>query len=407
MSNCSTPNLSGPSPAVSSPGGGNEYLRGGLEFDSGKFRGYFQRHEFFSLTKLGPEREPVLLPEQFRQLMQVGSEGERMKKSSGTVYWFGVGSDALDETDLSGNLTNEYMFFGGKRIARRDSGNNISYYFEDHLGTSRVITNASGSPCYDADFYPFGGERTAYTNTCPQNYKFTGKERDTESGLDYFGARYYGSGMGRFTGPDPKMIAVRHLLNPQKLNKYVYVLNNPLAMIDPDGREEMTIVFRAFIPQSNVAYIGGGDNRNYSKQADARSRISVTMHIETDPAKNHGNPLMGKPDVHINTTHNNLTGGETPAVVVKTPTVTPSQDANGNVNLNIQMNVHSGDLPAATSIRSDMNIGVNEPGTLGWAHGTVSGSPAFEANFTPLGAVTTNLPIQFASSNALTFTYNC
>ena len=47
---------------------------------------------------------------------------------------------------------------------------------------------ATGATCYDADFYPFGGER-AYTNSCPQNYKFTGEERDAESGNDEFGAR--------------------------------------------------------------------------------------------------------------------------------------------------------------------------------------------------------------------------
>ncbi len=70
------------------------------------------------------------------------------------------------------------------------------------------------------------------------------------------------------------------------------------------------------------------------------------------------------------------------------------------------MNVHSGDLPAATSIRSDVNIGVNEAGTEGSVQGTVSGSPAFETNFTPQGGPTTNLPIQGASSNAATFTYD-
>ena len=56
--------------------------------------------------------------------------------------------------------------------------------------------------CYDADFYPFGGER-AYTNTCTQNYKFTGKERDSESNLDNFVARYDSSSIGRFMSPDP------------------------------------------------------------------------------------------------------------------------------------------------------------------------------------------------------------
>jgi RHS repeat-associated protein len=61
---------------------------------------------------------------------------------------------------------------------------------------------------------------------------FTGKERDTESGNDYFGARYYASSMGRFMSPDPMG---GHLEDPQTLNRYVYVRNNPLSLTDPTG----------------------------------------------------------------------------------------------------------------------------------------------------------------------------
>jgi RHS repeat-associated protein len=67
--------------------------------------------------------------------------------------------------------------------------------------------------------------------------RYTGKERDTESGLDYFGARYYGSSMGRWTSPDPSGLAYADPTNPQSLNLYSYVLNNPLAFTDPDGLE--------------------------------------------------------------------------------------------------------------------------------------------------------------------------
>src|SRR5206468_26653 len=95
----------------------------------------------------------------------------------------------------------EYAFFGGKRIARRDASNNISYYFADHLGTARVVTNSAGSILDDSDFYPFGGERPI-TSSSGNPYKFTGKERDIESGLDDFGARFYSSPLGRFVSAD-------------------------------------------------------------------------------------------------------------------------------------------------------------------------------------------------------------
>ena len=70
-----------------------------------------------------------------------------------------------------------------------------------------------------------------------QNYKFTGKERDNESGLDDFGARYNSSSMGRFMSPDPVMVSWRRMVNPQIWNAYSYAGNNPLRFVDPTGEE--------------------------------------------------------------------------------------------------------------------------------------------------------------------------
>jgi len=165
-------------------------------------------------------------------------DGRRVQKSNGTVYWYGATGDILDETDAAGNLTNEYVYFAGKRMARRDSGNNVYYYFEDHLGSSRVITQGNGTVCYDADYDPFGKE-VVVTNTCPQNYKFNGKERDAESNLDDFGARYYSSQFGRWTSADwsggPSTVPYAELVNPQSLNLYAYARNNPVTSADLDG----------------------------------------------------------------------------------------------------------------------------------------------------------------------------
>jgi RHS repeat-associated protein len=158
-------------------------------------------------------------------------DGKRVQKSSGTLYWYGTNPDPLLETNGSGTLTNEYIFFGGKRIARRDSSNNVIYYLSDHLGTSRIVTNSSGTVQDDSDFYPYGGERVV-SSTSGNHYKFTGKERDAESGLDNFGARYDSSQYGRFMTPDP---LGGHIEDPQTLNKYAYVRNNPLNLTDPTG----------------------------------------------------------------------------------------------------------------------------------------------------------------------------
>jgi RHS repeat-associated protein len=163
--------------------------------------------------------------------------GRRVEKSSGKLYWYGSGGEVLDETDLSGNLTSEYVFFGAKRIARRDSpSNNVFYYFSDHLGTSRkIVQSGQTSSCYEADFYPFGAERAPIANTCPQNYKFTGKERDGESGLDNFVARYDSSSLGRFISPDSPSYSNHN--NPQSWNLYAFALNNPVTFRDADGHK--------------------------------------------------------------------------------------------------------------------------------------------------------------------------
>lgn len=73
--------------------------------------------------------------------------------------------------------------------------------------------------------------------------RFTGKERDGESGLDFFGARYVSSAQGRFTSPDPISGTVLHILNPQRWNMYAYAVNNPLAYTDPDGRDAIAVKF--------------------------------------------------------------------------------------------------------------------------------------------------------------------
>jgi RHS repeat-associated protein len=116
----------------------------------------------------------------------------------------------------------------------------------DHLGSVRMVTDQSGNVVSRHDYLPFGEEITGSAGRGAQwgaaddvNQKFTGKERDAETGLDYFGARYYGSALGRFTSPDwsekPEPVPYADLSNPQSLNQYAYVLNNPLAHPDEDG----------------------------------------------------------------------------------------------------------------------------------------------------------------------------
>jgi RHS repeat-associated protein len=125
----------------------------------------------------------------------------------------------------------------------------IHWLVTDHLGTPRIILDQSGALANVSrhDYLPFGEELFAGTGsrTTTQGYtaidnvrqKFTEKERDGETGFDYFGARYYSSVHGRFTSVDPVALTVDRLYDPQKINLYAYCRNNPYAFIDPTGEK--------------------------------------------------------------------------------------------------------------------------------------------------------------------------
>jgi RHS repeat-associated protein len=164
--------------------------------------------------------------------------GRRVYKSSGKLYWYGAGNEILAETNGSGTPTAEYVYFGGLRVAMIPAGGNPIYYVADLLGSSRVLVQSNGTLCYDGDFTPYGGERS-YISTCPQDYKFEGKERDTESGNDDFGARYYLWRVGRWLSADwsavPVPVPYANLTNPQTLNLYSMVADDPETFADLDG----------------------------------------------------------------------------------------------------------------------------------------------------------------------------
>ncbi|HKV04947.1 MAG TPA: RHS repeat-associated core domain-containing protein [Candidatus Acidoferrales bacterium] len=208
-------------------------------------------------------------------------DGNRVQKSSGKIYWYGAGTEILDESDLSGNFTNEYVFFGGKRIAMRNvTTGTIYYYTEDMLGSSRtMVQDGQTSPCYDADFYPFGGERDI-TATCSQNYKFEGKERDTETGNDDFGARYYSSRLGRWLSADwsavPAPVPYANLTNPQTLNLYAMVSDNPETFADLDGHQDgtnpdLTTTKPPYSGRISIDVGGNGSSTDQDKQQQAQT----------------------------------------------------------------------------------------------------------------------------------------
>ena len=128
-----------------------------------------------------------------------------------------------------GNWTRLYVSgLGGKLVEYSDGG--TKFFVTNHLGTIAARMDLSGQLMETYRYLPYG-ERYAGTQT---THQYTGKERDAESGLDYFGARYYASAHGRWMGVDP---VLGDMGNPQRLNRYSYVGNDPIGTIDPDGTD--------------------------------------------------------------------------------------------------------------------------------------------------------------------------
>jgi|GEM_PF-2100389 len=108
------------------------------------------------------------------------------------------------------------------------------FYHSDHLGTVRLITNASGAVVSRHDYEPFGVEIAPVVETANNTHRFTGHERDKATGYDYMHYRSYGSNLGRFMKPDN---ISGNPLNPQSWNLYSYVRGNPVNFNDPTGHE--------------------------------------------------------------------------------------------------------------------------------------------------------------------------
>jgi len=155
-------------------------------------------------------------------------DGKRVKK---------IGLDPTGQPELTvfvydagGKLIGEYS-----SVVQTGSSAKTVYTTNDHLGSPRINTDATGQVISRHDYHPFGEEiaRTGYGSDNIRK-QFTSYERDGETGLDYAQARYFAHGYGRFSSPD-RLMAIGRASSPQTWNRYSYVGNNPLVFTDPTG----------------------------------------------------------------------------------------------------------------------------------------------------------------------------
>jgi len=193
------------------------------------------------------------------------ADGRRARKTVG-----GANTDFI--YDASGNViaerqgatwTRGYMYLGGQLLMQYDNiiGPAITFaVHKDHLGSTRLLTKVDKSLQECNDYYPYGELIPCGAPTTTSSHKFTGKERDAESNLDYFIARYYASGEGRFRSPDPGNAGAKSS-DPQSWNAYAYARNNPLLFIDPTGKNVVVCLGDNDKDQNTKSQLGSSGNK--------------------------------------------------------------------------------------------------------------------------------------------------
>ncbi|MFA5084294.1 MAG: RHS repeat-associated core domain-containing protein [Candidatus Paceibacterota bacterium] len=182
------------------------------------------------------------------------NNGERVKKvehkADGDEITYYIDDNFIRVVNSSGTFDTVYYLQDGQLIAREENGQKF-YYHPDHLGSTNIVTDESGNVVEKTEYAPFG----AVLEGGSGRFLFTGQESDKESGLMYYGARYYSPSLARFTQPDTE---IQDIYDPQSLNRYSYARNNPLKYKDDTGHWIHIVVGAAI-----GALIGAGSSIAY------------------------------------------------------------------------------------------------------------------------------------------------
>jgi len=180
------------------------------------------------------------------------------------------GLDNIGKIDFTYTETTFTDPESGEIITSLTAEREKSYYIKDHLGSIRQTISEGGSFLSAQDYYPYGKmipSRVMNSGEVNSKFKFTSKERDVETGLDYFGARYYNSSIGLWHSVDP--LAAKY----PGWSPYNYVLNKPLMAVDPDGRSAWDIV-KGFVnslkDNNTFGLTQARQNASYENSSDGR-----------------------------------------------------------------------------------------------------------------------------------------
>lgn len=168
-----------------------------------------------------------------RDGVTLGSWTDATPLTSGAYVSLRTDATSAQFDDIAVSDISKYYVSGGQRVAVRKNGA-LSYLLSDHLGSTSVTTSSGGSETAELWYKPWGEYRGA-AGTTPTTYRYTGQRADASTGLYFYNARYYDAYLNRWIQPDT---IVPDPGNPQSLNRYSYVRNNPLRYTDPTGNRE-------------------------------------------------------------------------------------------------------------------------------------------------------------------------
>lgn len=156
--------------------------------------------------------------------------GQRIKKIENGIMTYYIGKHYEQRVSNAGPMKTKFYYANGERFAQKESTGNVAYYHSDHLGGTNAITDSIGDLIEKTTYFPFGEVREGGN----MQYTYTGKEKDRLTDFYYFEARYYNQEFQHFAQADS---VAPNYYDPQDLNRYTYVRNNPIKYFDPTGHE--------------------------------------------------------------------------------------------------------------------------------------------------------------------------
>jgi len=206
---------------ISQSGGGGNLVTG-----DGYYREY---NEFGQLIRVrnGSSVSSALLEEYVYDHSGQRIKIKRNDSANTTVYT--PFKELMRVVNSTGSYDFTYVYEGNTLVARINPDGSKQYEHTDHLGSTSVITNQNGNVVENTSYTPYGEVVLGGVN---EDKLYTGQFSDELTNQYYYGARYYKPGTAQFVSPDP---IINQVYNPQNLNPYSYVLNNPYKYYDPNG----------------------------------------------------------------------------------------------------------------------------------------------------------------------------